>query len=311
MTPKLKIGTGGAPLTTPAGSGMVGAVKRLSQLGLNHLELEFVQNVFLNPESAVELNSAAKQADVSLSVHGSYYVNLASTEKEKWHAGIGRVVKAAEMGDLAGAVSVTYHSGFIQGDPVGAAQRVIEGTREILNQCRQKSLTIRISPELTGKATQYGDLQQLLDMAKQLRAEGFENIALCIDFAHQYARNTGTHNTYDEFKQTITAVRESLGSKDIDQLHMHVSAIEYGDKGEKNHLLLLNSWEEYQDMGIKIPELEQYYQKLDVKRLAPNKFDWRNLLKAIKSEAVGGYLVCESPVLELDALVLKHYYHSL
>ena len=40
-------------------------------------------------------------------------------------------------------------------------------------------------------------------------------------------------------------------------------------------------------------------------------FDWQGVLKALKTHDIGGYLVCESPILELDALLIKHIYDIL
>lgn len=309
MATKLRIGTGGLPLTSEGGT--IGGLERLRQLGLEHLELEFVQSVFLKEDTAAEVAAAAEKNDITLSVHGSYFVNLASPEKAKWHAGIQRVVQAARIGAIAGAKSVTYHSGFIQGDLPGATERVAEGTREILEQVKAKQAEINIAPELTGKASQFGDREQLIQLVKKMREEGFDNMALCIDFAHQYARHLGQFNTYDEFAYTIEDISKHLGERTIHNLHMHVSAIEFGDKGEKNHLLLARSLAEYADYGVGVEGIEEHFKKLDAKRLGENKFDWKALLKALKATGVGGYLVCESPILELDAVLLQKYYQNL
>ena len=65
-------------------------------------------------------------------------------------------------------------------------------------------------------------------------------------------------------------------------MHIHVSGIEYGDKGEIKHLNLEESSYRYTD-----------------------------LLKALKEFNVKGVLICESPSLEEDALLLKRAFERV
>lgn len=308
---KLRFGVGGIPLT--AKNGVNGGVRRLRELGLDHMELEFVQSVFLTPEKALELKATAEENDVSLSVHGSYYVNLATDDRPKWHASISRVVQAANIGNIAGAHSVTYHSGFFQKKSFADVKPiVVDGMREIFNELEKKEATnIRISPELTGKAAQVGDLPELIEIVQQLQSEGFTKSALCIDFAHQYARHGGKFNTYDEFMDTIEKVATGLGEQFIKDLHMHVSAIAYGPKGESHHLTFYQTLDEYKANGIVVEGIETHWAEQKEARFIKNEFNWQDLLKALKASGVHGFVVCESPLLELDAIVMQKYYEGL
>lgn len=309
---KLRIGTGGYPLTTPSNN-FESALTRLNELGLEHLELEFVQSVYVKPEQAAVTKQAAKSHDISLSVHGSYFVNLASLEGDKWHASINRVIDAATRGDECGAVSVTYHSGFLQKQTNEQVYpRIREGMVKVLKEVQSRGLKIRISPEVTGKPAQFGDIDTLSALIADLKNDGYaDNVGICIDFAHQYARSNGQFNTYDEFMQMLEMTRSRLGDDQMTRLHMHISAIEYSDKGEKNHLLLLDHIDEYKANGVDIPEIMEHHALLRENRLQKNRFNWRDLLKALKASNVGGYVVCESPLLELDAKLMKLTYESL
>lgn len=307
----LRFGTGGFPLTAKKRD-LVGSIERLRELGLSHLELEFVHNVFLNKDTALLAKGVSEKNDASLTIHGSYYVNLASLDKAKWHASIQRVVKAAEIGSIAGAKSLTFHSGFFQGQDRGIVkEQVKRGLIEIFKKLSDQGVGINISPELTGKASQFGSIEELVSLVKELKSEGYTNISLCIDFAHHYARTLGALHGYDETKRVLDLVEKELGLQHLKNLHIHLSAIEYGDKGEKNHLLLLPNYEAYVDMGIEVPEFIEIIDELGDKRRTENKFKWQECLKALKDSGVEGYVVCESPILELDALVLKKYYEGL
>lgn len=306
----LRFGIGGIPHTA---KGLENGIKRLNELGLRHMELEFVQSVYVKEEKAPQIKEVAEENDITLSVHGSYYTNLASPDKQKWHASISRIVQAAYIGDLCGAKSVTYHTGFFQKQTFDEVQpRVIEGMEKIFKELESKGAnSIKIAPELTGKASQVGDVNELITIVSQLQSSNYTQSALCIDFAHKFARDNGANNTYDEFMQLLDMIVEGLGEEFIKQLHIHISAIEYSDKGEKNHLVMLPSLEAYKEQGIEVEGIEKAWESLPEKRLKENTFNWQELLKALKSAGVEGYVVCESPILELDALLMQTYYQNL
>jgi len=109
-----------------------------------------------------------------------------------------------------------------------------------------------------------------------------KNIHPCIDFSHYHARTGGAQNSYPEFCATLERIEKALGRPALENLHMHVSGINYTAKGERNHLILEESDLEY-----------------------------KALLKALKDFKVGGNLVCESPNLEEDAALLKKTYGDL
>ena len=90
------------------------------------------------------------------------------------------------------------------------------------------------------------------------------------------------NNTYEEFNEILTKYEKALGKKALDNMHIHMSGINYGEKGEKNHLFLKDS-----DMNYK------------------------DLMKALKEFKCKGVVICESPNLETDALLMKKTYSSL
>ena len=103
----------------------------------------------------------------------------------------------------------------------------------------------------------------------------------CIDFSHLFARTVGKNNTLEEFNSILEQVKK-IGKDSIKNMHIHVSGIEYGDKGEKHHLILEES-----------------------------KFNYKDLMKALKEFKVKGYLTCESPNIEKDAILMKNYYEKI
>lgn len=269
-------GTGGIPNSTKDRNAVSG-IERIHELGLDAMELEFVYQIWLNKVQALRIRETAKENKVALTCHGSYYINLNSPDKKKYHASISRILKAAEIAYYAGAHSVTFHPGYYQkSTPEETYAKIKEALLKITDELKRKKIDIRVSLETTGKHSQFGSLQEILKLSKEIK-----QVWPCIDFAHLHARAMGKLNTNKEFDKIFKEVKSYLGNKGLKDLHMHVSGINYSAKGELNHLTLRES-----DFKIK------------------------QLIRSFKDNKVSGILVCESPSLEIDADYMKKLYFA-
>lgn len=305
----LKFGTGGIPLTTK-NKNVVEGIKRIKELGLEALEIEFVHQVFLNEKQAEEAGQTAKKLGIDLSIHGSYYINLASEDKAKWHASIQRILSAAKIGEIAGARFLTFHAGFRQGhDDKKVYTLVREGVARIVEEFEKKDYKIKLTPELTGKVSQWGDLEELIELVKDINSN---KLGFCFDFAHKHARSGGKFNTRQEFKDMLMLIKKELGGDFLKDMHFHISGINYTDKGERNHLTLLGDYEKYKEAGFDLKAIKRDYKELAKKnKLGPADLNWEALLYELKEFDAGGIVVCESPNLEHDALLLMQNYRKL
>ncbi len=305
----IKFGTGGMPLTSKTRSAVNG-ITRIHELGLDAMELEFVYQIFVKESEREEVKKIAEEKNVSLTVHGSYFINLASLEEEKIDASIKRIVDGAKAGEGCGAKSITFHSGtFMKRDAADVFDQVKIAFERIFDEYKKLNLSIKISPELTGKASQFGDLEDLIRLVELFPDN---NLAFCIDFAHKHARDGGGWNSYEEFSEIFETIEKRLGQEFLKNMHMHVSGINYTSKGERNHLTFLSSQKEYQKTGINVGDLSKEYNEMEKKcRLEKPDFKWQELIQSLYDNNVGGILICESPNLEEDALLMKKYYESL
>ena len=105
----IRLGPGGT-----AGLGYDQAIPKIAELGLTAMEVEFTYGVRMKIEEAKRISELAKKHDIALSVHGPYYINLASKEPEKIEASIKRILDSCERAHYLGATHVVYHSGFFQ-----------------------------------------------------------------------------------------------------------------------------------------------------------------------------------------------------
>lgn len=274
---KLNFLTAGMPLATGKG-GYPRAFEIIEELGLDGMEVEFVHGVRMSDETRALLNGIQKEKNFVLTSHGPFYINLNSKEEDKVEASVQRIVETAKAASDFGGYSITYHAAFYMGkDKETVYQQVKTQTRKIIDILEQNNIKMWIRPETTGKATQWGDYEEIIRLSKE-----FEQVLPCIDFSHIHARTAGEYNTYDEFCRVLERIGTELGEFALNNFHAHLAGIEYTAKGEKRHLILENS-----DMNYK------------------------DLLKALKEFQVKGALVCESPNIEEDAKLLKDYYMSL
>jgi len=273
---KLFFGTAGVPRSAKASNSPAG-IERVRELGLDCMELEFVQGVRMGEKGAGNVLETARKENVALSVHAPYYINLNSPEEEKLKASMERIYQAARIGSLCGAESIVLHAAFYQKSSKQTVyENVSKALGELAEQLRDENVPAILRPETMGKRTQFGTLDELLALSEEI-----EGVMPCLDFSHMHARE-GKENSYPEFTAILSKVEDSLGKEGLANMHMHISGIEYDRNGEKRHLVLRES-----------------------------DFNYPELLKALKEFEVKGLVICESPNLEEDALLLKKTYMGL
>jgi deoxyribonuclease-4 len=119
-----------------------------------------------------------------------------------------------------------------------------------------------------GKTAMLGSLEDTLALSAAI-----PGVLPCLDFAHLHARmGDGSMNSYDEWARALEAYGKALGDSALHSLHIHLSGIEYGAKGEKNHL-----------------------------PVAEADIDVKAIFTALKDFGCRGRILNESPLLEGDA----------
>lgn len=267
-----RFGTVGSPLKTPPSpGGTIGGIRYAAQLGLDALELAWVQGVRVSEATCAAIRATAEEHGMALSVHAPYYINL-NADEEKWPRLRQYLMDAAHFGYLAGATDIVFHPGSYFGQSPDAVLKVIVPRLEAcVQELRQAGNPVRLRPETMGKAAMIGSLEDTLALAQ------IPGVLPCLDFAHLHARNgDGTLNSYEEWLQILETYRNALGESALLDLHIHLSGIAYGPRGEKNHLPVEES-----DLDITA------------------------LFRALHAFGARGRILCESPVLEEDALKLQ------
>ena len=266
-------GTVGSPKSTPKKpGGSVGGVLHSAELGLFSLELGWVRSVRVSEKTCALIKSTAEENGVSISVHAPYFINL-NADDEEWPKSRKRLMDAAYYGNLAGATDIVFHPGsYFQHPPEEVLPIAIQRLQNCIEELRAGKNEVILRPEIMGKSAMLGSLDDTLKMSQAM-----EGVQPCLDVAHLFARpGDGSVNSYDHWAHALEDYGNALGVDSLKNLHIHISGIDYGEKGEKKHLPLDES-----------------------------KLDYEVFLKALNDFNCQGRILCESPILEEDALKCK------
>jgi deoxyribonuclease-4 len=273
MSLSFRFGTVGSPINTPKKpGGSVGAIIYTRSIGLDAMELGWVQSVRVSPETCAVIKQTAGQENVRVSIHAPYFINLNGNDEE-WPKSRQRLMDAAHYGNLAGATDIIFHPGsYFERPPTEVLKIAIPRLQGCMDELRSAKNPVTLRPETMGKSAMLGSLEDTLEMACQVTG-----VLPCLDFAHLHARpGDGSINSYAEWAERLELYAKVLGADALKKLHIHLSGIEYGPKGEKNHL-----------------------------KLAEADLDIKALFTTLKNFGASGRILCESPIMEEDALNMK------
>ena len=273
---KLNFLTSGIPLSTNPHD-TINGLKQVKHLNLDGMELEFVHGIHVKKEKTPEINKLVKENNLIISAHSPYYINLNAQEKPKWHASISRIVQSAKITYLCDGYSVCFHPAFnMKNTKEEVYKKVKEALSLILKELKKDGIEIWIRPETAGKISQFGNINELINLSLE-----FENVLPCIDWSHLHAASNGKYNTKEEFREVLALIEKRLGKNALNNVHFHCQGVNYNEKGERNHLNLQES-----------------------------DLNYKDLVKVWKEFKLKGIVVCESPNVEKDALLLKKIYNE-
>ena len=212
------VGPGG--LGTPAEKG----IDKYRKAGLGCAEVEFTHSIYMDNKRAKEVGDYAKKQGILLSIHAPYYLNLVSQKKSVIIQSMRSILKCAELGHYMGAKYIVFHSGYYSGRTKDEAFEMVEhAIKEMNDVIDEKGWSVMLAPETTGKLSQFGDIDELSEMHTKTKC------AVCVDFAHMRAK----YNGKIDFKHICDAMKKFS----FRPLHLHMSGITWGPKGEKAHKL--------------------------------------------------------------------------
>ncbi len=273
----LLFGSAGIPHST-RGKATPKAIEKLANFGLDCMEIAFVRNIYMSEQLAEETATIAEKYNIVLSCHAPYYINLNSSDEDVCTKSVDRLLKTLLVGSLFNSIGTVFHPAYYMEQPSEEVFKTVqEHLYKLIEKSDKKLTEYCLLPETTGRIKQFGTLSEILQLCKNKK-----HTAPCIDIAHIYARSKGEINSSNDFQNIMEEIITTLGRSALDNLHIHISGISYGQGGELKH------------------------QAFD-----ESEFNYKDFLRVIKDYDVSGRVICESPDLEKDALIVKEFYHTL
>lgn len=269
---RVYIGPAGVPIGArerKKSAGTLDGIRYVSEVGLNAMEVEFVQGVRMNREAAQEAGELARELGVRLSVHAPYFINLCSEEAEKVEASIKRLQESLDRGEVMGATVVVFHPAYYgKLGPEGCYNAVKDAVLRVLDWMRESGIThVRLGLEVMARKSQFGSLEETFRLVREVNNP---QVVAVIDWGHVYARNGGSI----DYRAVLNMWREYFGDQ---PMHTHFTCVKY-----KN-----GEWvDEHEPMDTNNPPFEP-------------------LARELAGEDIEITIVNESPLLEKDALRMK------
>lgn len=229
----------------------------------------------IKKEDAETLGEEARKNDVTLSLHGSYFINIFG-EKEIAEASKRRLVACAQAAEWMGAYVVVFHAGFYgKNGKVETLRKCIDALNEVSSMLKSLGIkNVKLGLETMGRHSQFGTLDEVLAICQEV-----EGSQLVIDWSHLHARSGGALRTTNDFRNIAIVAEQKLGTAAIRNMHCHFSKIEYTYKsGERRHHVL------------------------DEKGFGP---EFENLAEVILEFSLRPVIICETAIQDLDAVKMK------
>jgi len=185
----------------------------------------------MKKENAEKLGTNAKEYDVRLSVHGSYFINFCG-DALTVEASKRRLISCIIAADWMGAHEVVFHPGFYSKKSHGEdLQSCVKVMNEVVEFMKSSGIAnVSLSPETSGRVFQLGSLDETLTLCEKV-----ELTKPTIDWSHIYARERGKLKTIDDFRHVINQIERRLGTESVKELHCHYARVEFGRAGERRH----------------------------------------------------------------------------
>jgi len=253
----------------------------LREEGLDAFEYQAVrwgQKPQMKQQDAERLKAEAEKNDVLLSLHGSYFINLCG-KKEVVEASKRRLIACATAAQWMGAYVVVFHAGFYGNvDKKVALRNCVSALNDVAETMRSLGISsVKLGPETMGRHFQLGTLDEVLAICQQI-----EQTQLVIDWSHLHARSGGAFRSAEDFREVVVKAEEKLGTEAVRNMHCHFSKIEFTYKtGERRHHVL------------------------DEAAYGP---DFRMLAEVIAEFGLRPVVICETPLLDVDAVKMRNIF---
>ena len=268
---KVHFGPAGIPISAEKRDTISG-MKKVKELELDAMEIEFVRNIYLNEQSAKEVKKANEELNLKLSIHAPYFINLLSEKESVVEKSKKLILQSLKIAEIINAKFVVVHAAYYgKLSKEDAFEKMVKITKEILKKANLKNSVLAY--ETMAKQSQFADFETLVEFYKEIN---HPNFSICVDFAHIFVFNDG--------KIDYKKIFDTLEKLSIKEVHSHFSNVKFNLKTKK-----------FQDVHVPINSHPSFYE----------------LAKELKKREFEITIISESPILEKDAIKMKNIFISI
>jgi deoxyribonuclease-4 len=219
-----------------------GNVKRVFQIlveaGMTSLEYAAVHGLRTSEDKAKLIGNLARENNIQMSLHAAYYISIASKNPQTRESSRQRLIKALTFAPWMGVKRIVFHPGTHGGLGREEAYNVIRNSlQSVWEEAGQLGGGAFLAPEIAGKLSMFGSVDQIIRLCQEV-----DGCIPTIDWAHLYARSQGEIDDKDSYLKIINQFESELGDLFVDNMHFHISAISYTEKGEASHKPFGGEW---------------------------------------------------------------------
>ncbi|MBI2547234.1 MAG: TIM barrel protein [Candidatus Aenigmarchaeota archaeon] len=266
------LGPAGLPMASEGNT--VDGIRKIKELGLNAMEIEFVRSIYLNEKTAEEVGKAAKELGIRLSIHAPYFINLLSKNRDVAEKSKERIIKSAVIGEILGADAIAIHTAYYSGlTKEVALTELKEIFIKILDELNERGVkNVKLGVETMGRKSMFGGLDETIELCKDVNRK---QLVPYLDFGHLFVRNNGKIN-YSEIFDKMEPLK-------LDHINSQFAGMGKNKRGEF----------------------------VDVHTPIGNYPPFEPLAKEILKRKLDITIISESPLLEIDSLKMKSVFDRL
>jgi len=228
----IKFGVAGHPMAffeSPFGKDRMKVFEWLKELDLDAFEAQMTYGPKTSIENCKKIKKLSKELDIKVSVHGAYYIVLASDDKVKIRRSIETLKKTFELANLMGADTVVIHPGSLYGeDPKIIMDRLEKNLKLFFDEIGDSHIGLFL--ETAGKKGQLGSVEEILYLSEKIKG-----CFPCIDFGHVHARENGSLSSPEAIDKLFNVFKKHDVFNKNSRIHFHYTPIHYGQRGEIIH----------------------------------------------------------------------------
>ncbi len=219
-----------------------GKIERVFQIlvdaGMNALEYAAVYGLRTSEERAKQIGDLARSNNITMSMHAAYYINIASKDPQIRERSRQRLIKALKFAPLMAVKRIVFHPGTFGGlSPEKAHIVMRDSLQSVWEEAGHLGEGAFLAPEIAGKLSMFGSIEQIIRLCQEV-----DGCIPTIDWAHLYARRQGKMTDKESYLKVFNQFENELGKLFLDNMHFHISAIAFTEKGEASHKPFGGEW---------------------------------------------------------------------